>query len=320
MEEQSAWLLNNLSATLNGSRLESDCIDVQQVLISDPYVQLAFCILYFIIFVVGILGNLLVLVVIVTQAPMQTTTNMYILNMAIADILMCLVSVPLTPLSTFLDRWIFGEVLCKFLPASQGTSVYVSTFTLTAIAVDRYQTIMHPFSSRPSLSATLTIIAALDLVSLLVTLPFSYFMRLGLDNTGTLQCQEGWESTPRMVFGNFTMLCQFVIPFTTIIFCYGKIMVRLRQRSAAGKPGTRSMSKRLAEEARTRRTNRMLIAMVIIFAISWFPINLINLLADCLQLDCWSLYYVMFFLSHVIAMSSTCYNPLLYGWFNTAFR
>ena len=38
----------------------------------------------------GILGNLLVLVVIVTQAPMQTTTNMYILNMAIADILMCL--------------------------------------------------------------------------------------------------------------------------------------------------------------------------------------------------------------------------------------
>ena len=39
---------------------------------------------------VGILGNLLVLVVIVTEAHMQTTTNMYILNMAIADILMCL--------------------------------------------------------------------------------------------------------------------------------------------------------------------------------------------------------------------------------------
>ena len=75
--------------------------------------------------------------------------------------------------------------------STQGTSVYVSTFTLTAIAVchqirnlhkykyqhikiqiqlqvDRYQTIMHPFSSRPSLSATLAIIAALDLVSLLV--------------------------------------------------------------------------------------------------------------------------------------------------------
>ena len=38
----------------------------------------------------GIAGNVLVLVVIVTQAHMQTTTNMYILNMAAADILMCL--------------------------------------------------------------------------------------------------------------------------------------------------------------------------------------------------------------------------------------
>ena len=38
----------------------------------------------------GIAGNVLVLVVIVSQAHMQTTTNMYILNMAAADILMCL--------------------------------------------------------------------------------------------------------------------------------------------------------------------------------------------------------------------------------------
>ena len=35
---------------------------------------------------------------------------------------------------------------------------------------------------------------------------------------------------------------------------------------------------------------------------------------------CWSYYYVTFFLSHIIAMSSTCYNPFLYGWLNTAFR
>merc|ERR1719397_1888681 len=96
---------------------------------------------------------------------MQTTTNMYILNMAAADILMCLVSVPLTPLSTFMDRWIFGEILCKLLPASQGTSVYMSTFTLTAIAIDRYRTIIHPFSSRPDLSRTLLIIAGLDCVA-----------------------------------------------------------------------------------------------------------------------------------------------------------
>ena len=47
---------------------------------------------------------------------------------------------------------------------------------------------------------------------------------------------------------------------------------------------TRSAKKRLEEEARTRRTNRMLIGMVVIFGTCWFPINLINLLGDCLEL------------------------------------
>ena len=40
----------------------------------------------------------------------------------------------------------------------------------------------------------------------------------------------------------------------------------------------------MEEEARTKRTNRMLIAMVVIFGTSWFPINLINLLGDCMDL------------------------------------
>ena len=68
------------------------------------------------------------------------------------------VSVPLTPLSTFMGRWVLGETLCKLFPSSQVRmltswlasshvltfplsqciSVYMSTFTLTAIAVDRF--------------------------------------------------------------------------------------------------------------------------------------------------------------------------------------
>ena len=46
----------------------------------------------------------------------------------------------------------------------------------------------------------------------------------------------------------------------------------------------RSAKKRLVEEARTKRTNRMLIAMVVIFGVCWFPIDLINILADSLPL------------------------------------
>ena len=70
----------------------------------------------------------------------------------------------------------------------------------------------------------------------------------------------------------------------------------------------RSAKKRLEEEARTTRTNRMLIAMVVIFGVSWFPINLINLLADTMDLGkeggqgvstlpvLYNLYYLFFLL------------------------
>lgn len=297
------------------------CEGIEQAYIFSFSVQLMYSLAYLLIFMVGVMGNLLVVVAVLGRPHMRTTTNMYILNMAAADILMCLVSVPLTPLSTFMDRWIFGEILCKFLPASQGTSVYMSTFTLTAIAVDRYRTIIHPFSPRPDLNKTIIIIGCLDVIAVMVTLPYSYFMELVTDpTTNNTICQEAWAKTPRLVYGGFTNIMQFVFPFATIIICYSKIMIRLRERSASGKPGSRSAKKRLEEEARTKRTNRMLIAMVVIFGTSWFPINLINLFADCMDLGCWSLYYVTFFLCHVIAMSSTCYNPFLYGWLNAAFR
>ena len=70
--------------------------------------------------------------------------------------------------------------------------------------------------------------------------------------------------------------------------------------------------------------NKMLIAMVVIFGISWLPINLLlgfeNLASDIVDLSCWELYYLFYFIVHVVAMSSACYNPFFYGLLNTAFK
>ena len=98
---------------------------------------------YLTILVVGVVGNIIVLVVVLTNPHMQTTTNIYLVNLSLADILMCLgtvfrnmnireevfycsVSVPLTPLSTFMGRWVLGETLCKLFPASQVRRVSVT--------------------------------------------------------------------------------------------------------------------------------------------------------------------------------------------------
>jgi len=63
-----------------------------------------------------------------------------------------------------------------------------------------------------------------------------------------------------------------------------RIIVRLKQR-AQGKPGSRTARQRQEEAARNARVNKMLISMVVIFGISWCPINLINLAADTVDLS-----------------------------------
>lgn len=101
---------------------------------------------------------------------------------------------------------------------------------------------------------------------------------------------------------------QFILPFIIILFCYVKVSIKLADRAKA-KPGSKNSKKEAMERERKRRTNRMLIAMVMIFGICWLPINVLNLLNDVYpEAEGWKYYNLCFFISHAIAMSSCCYN------------
>ena len=99
--------------TASGNETEDDFCNQEQLLIDTLPIQLGFCLLYFIIFFLGFFGNLLVSVVVVKQKHMRNVTNLFILNLAISDVLMCLFAVPFTPLQSFTGKWIFGSVLCR---------------------------------------------------------------------------------------------------------------------------------------------------------------------------------------------------------------
>lgn len=83
--------------------------------INHPGVQAIFYFVYSTIFVLGIFGNVLVCFVVGRNKAMQTVTNFFITNLALADILLCALAVPFTPLYTFLEEWIFGRVLCHLV-------------------------------------------------------------------------------------------------------------------------------------------------------------------------------------------------------------
>lgn len=313
---------NNSTAVSDVLQMKNHTVDD---IIDNKLVQTMFFMLYTTIFVLGIFGNVLVCYVVFRNKAMQTVTNLFITNLALSDILLCILAVPFTPLYTFLGKWVFGSVICHLVPSAQGISVYISTLTLTSIAIDRFFVIIYPFHPRMKLSTCIIIIVVIWLFSISVTLPYGIYMKHEESNATDGQqkyfCEENWPNeNVRRIFGGLTTTMQFVIPFFMIAFCYICVSLRLNDR-ARTKPGSKNTRKEEADRERKRRTNRMLIAMVVIFLLSWLPLNTINIINDFHhQFGEWEYYYLSFFMVHSMAMSSTCYNPFLYAWLNENFR
>lgn len=91
------------------------------------------------IFVLGTVGNCLVLAVLLRNGQMNTkTTNMFILNLAFADLCFILFCVPLQATIYAMDEWVFGAFICKVVHFIIYLTMYASVFTLTAVSLDRY--------------------------------------------------------------------------------------------------------------------------------------------------------------------------------------
>ena len=297
------------------------CPMSDQLYIFESWVEAVFICVYMAIFLVGVAGNLLVIGVILGNKHMWTTINLFLLNLAASDIIMSIFAS-----SKFLDRWRFlgeEEAMCKLTTTSMTVSVNMSTFTLATIAINRYRAVFYPFrtsTQNSSLTRTVAIILTIDLMAILITLPRTVDAEFIPNHyQQKLVCMIPWPLLPYRVYWWFIHIAQFVIPFTIIIISYVSIMIRLRQR-ARNQPESRTEIQIQEEDARTARVNKMLMAMVFIFGICWFPQNLIQHLSDIDKVFCWELYFLSLYIAHVIAMSSTCYNPFLYGWMNPAFK
>lgn len=103
-------------------------------------------ILYTIVCCVGLFGNTLVIYVVLKFSKMQTVTNRYILNLAIADesFLIC---IPFLLTTMYLNEWIFGSLLCKLYMISTSITQLSSSIFLLIMSADRFIAVCHPISS-----------------------------------------------------------------------------------------------------------------------------------------------------------------------------
>ena len=273
--------------------------------------------LYIIVILIGITGNSIVIYVVIRNRHMQNVTNILIANLALADIGLCMFSLPIQLYYQITDRWIFGDALCRVIFAAFAVPMYGSVLTILLIAYDRYWLIVYPLKERMSVRVAVMLIVVTSIVSVMLAVPvmcFTYLRPLTDLHLSIHRkyCIESWPNEQsRKAYSVITFSFQFCLPLIITGSLYSKIYRRLQHRP----------SSRITAVDRKQKTNKILLAIVILFVICWLPWNVFTLLTELSPHIVKGAHYKFVdLLLKAFAMGSACINPFLYCWLNENFR
>ncbi|XP_028285500.1 cholecystokinin receptor type A [Parambassis ranga] len=193
-------------------------------------------VLYSLIFLLSVLGNSLIIAVLVRNRRMRTVTNLFLLSLAISDLMVSLVCIPFTLIPNLMRNFIFGIGMCKLVMYFMGVSVSVSTFNLVAISLERYSAICNPLSSRvwQTKSHAAKVITATWVVSFILMLPYPISSTLKpftrLNNSTGHMCRLVWPNDIiQQSWYVSLLLLLFLIPGIVMMTAYGLISLELYQ-------------------------------------------------------------------------------------------
>ncbi|KAI9545175.1 hypothetical protein NQZ68_038888 [Dissostichus eleginoides] len=276
---------------------------------------------YSLIIVISLFGNTLVCHVVVKNKRSLSATSLFIMNLAVADIFITVLNTPFTLVRFVNSTWVFGRTMCHISRFVQYCSLHVSTLTLTAIALDRRQVILHPLRPRMSPAQGGVWVAVIWIMASCFSLPHAIYQKL-LTFTYSKEkerslCVPDFPE-PSDVYWQFidllTFILLYMLPLLIISVSYTTVACRLWHHNAIGDTTT---AQHAAQKRKRRRTLAMLLLVVGVFAVCWFPLNCYVVLLSSQAIHSSNALYFCF---HWLAMSSTCYNPFIYCCLNPTFR
>ncbi|XP_021707016.1 substance-K receptor [Aedes aegypti] len=317
--------------TLNGSDVE--IVKEQDALYDVPVgLVVLLSIFYGTISIIAVIGNSLVIWIVLTTKQMQTITNMFIANLALADVTIAVFAIPFQFQAAVLQRWNLPEFMCPFCPFVQLLSVNVSVFTLTAIAVDRHRAIINPLRARASKNISKFVISAIWMMSFALAAPTLFALRvvpvsivsLGETNETYINmtkpfCQVvNFEESEMLLYRYILTLVQYFVPLCVISFVYIQMALRLWGSKT---PGNAQDSRDMTMLKNKKKVIKMLIIVVALFGICWFPLQLYNILhVTWSEVNEYRYINIIWFVCDWLAMSNSCYNPFIYGIYNEKFK
>uniref|UniRef100_A0A3Q3WPR2 G-protein coupled receptors family 1 profile domain-containing protein n=1 Tax=Mola mola TaxID=94237 RepID=A0A3Q3WPR2_MOLML len=266
--------------------------------------------LYYMLFLLGLIGNTTVLWVLLRYIKLKTMTDMCLLNLALSDLI----------LAASLPLWAYNSqnlALCKLMTGVYQLGFYSGTLFVTLMSVDRYVAIVHAISAMRVRSLCCGIIASVTIwaVSATAAVPQVIFASLEIDpDDNSSECQPLYPEETQQFWKklrNFTEnTVGLFVCLPIMIFSYVKILFVLSR----------------SRNSKKNRAIKLILAIVCVFVVCWVPYN-VTVFLQTLQLfeflgTCEvsrSMSSAMGF-AEIIAVSHCCLNPIIYAFVGEKFR
>ncbi|XP_016072725.1 PREDICTED: N-formyl peptide receptor 2-like [Miniopterus natalensis] len=273
-------------------------------------------------FVLGILGNGLVIWVAGFRMARTVTTVCY-LNLALADFSF-IATLPFLMVSMVMkEQWPFGWFLCKLINIIVDINLFGSVFLIAFIALDRCICVLHPVwaQNHRTVSLAAKVILVPWILALVLTSQIFLFMSIVRDQRGNTYCTfkfASWGDTPeeRMKVlitvltarGIIRFVIGFSMPMSIVAVCYGLIAAKIRRKGMIN----------------SSRSLRVLTAVVASFFVCWFPFQLNALLRTVWLREIlegkYKILTILIYPTRALAFFNSCLNPMLYVFVGQDFR
>ncbi|XP_054050807.1 C-C chemokine receptor type 6 [Rissa tridactyla] len=277
-------------------------------------------VVYSLIFIIGLVGNIFVVMTFALYERAKSMTDVYLFNMAIADILFVL-TLPLWAVYYAADKWIFGDFICKITRGIYAINFSCGMLLLAFISVDRYIAIVQATKSFKLRARTLAysklICLAVWVSSILISSSsflYSESYSFSINETKEICDHRFDRRSESTMLKSLLLYLQvgfgFFIPFIFMIFCYTFIVKSLEQ----------------AQNSKRNKAIRVIVLIVTVFLVCQVPYNIV-LLVTAINMgktgkSCESdkiMAYVKY-TTEAIAFLHCCVNPVLYAFIGVKFR
>jgi leucokinin receptor len=196
------------------------------------WLAIVLTIIYLLVSLCAVCGNWMVLWIVVKSPAMRNVTNLFIANLASADIIIGAFAIPFQFQAALLQKWLLPHFMCSFCPTVQVVSLNLSIFTLVALSVDRHRAITQPFKPRITKKMGIIIIFIIWVISIMTAIPtylsFTIILQESSKSTNAsfppdlvpVCAPYGLEEEFILMYNHMLVCLQYLIPIVVISFAY----------------------------------------------------------------------------------------------------